>query len=86
MSKDEEKNAIPSRYNWIFKDLGSCNFDILEDKKSITAMYYADGLKKLLTMFKYTTIPKTISQRTIELFILDGYAKVFRYKGSSSLL
>ena len=79
MSKDNKK-SIPSRYDWIFKDLGSCNFDILEDKKSIVAMYYADGLKKLLTMFKYTTIPKTISQRTIELFILDGYAKIFRYK------
>lgn len=81
MSKDEQKKPIPSRYNWIFKDLGSCDFDILEDKKSIVAMYYADGLKKLLTMFKYTKIPKTISQRTIELFILDGYAKVFRYNG-----
>lgn len=80
MPKDEDKKAIPSRYQWIFKDLGSCNFDILEDKQSIVAMYYADGLKKLLTMFKYTTIPKTISQRTIELFILDGYAKIFRYK------
>lgn len=80
MSEDKnEKKKIPSRYNWIFKDLGSCNFDILEDKRSIIAMYYADGLKKLLTMFKYTTIPKTISPRTIELFVLDGYAKIFRF-------
>lgn len=75
-------NVIPSRYQWIFKDNHSVNFDVLDDKKVITSMYYADGLKKLLTMFKYTKIPKTISQRTIELFILDGYAKIFRYKNN----
>lgn len=79
MSKDDKKK-IPSRYNWIFDKVGSCDFDILEDKQQMCAMYYADGLRKLLTMFKYTTIPKTISQRTIELFILNNYAKVFRYK------
>ncbi len=77
-----KKTSIPSRYQWIFKDEHKCNFDVLDDKQLIQSMYYADGLKKLLTMFKYTKIPKTISQRTLELFTLDGYAKIFRFKNN----
>lgn len=80
MSNEKDKK-IKSRYNWIFKGIGSCNADILECKNDIVSMYYADALKKVLTMFKYNKIPKTISPRTIELFTLDGYAKIFRYKG-----
>lgn len=77
--KDNKK--IPSRYNWIFKTAHSeCNFDILEDKRLLMSKFYAEGLKKLLMMFKYPTIPKTISKRSLEMFILDGYAKIFRYK------
>lgn len=74
---DNEK--IPSRYKWIFDESLECSFDILNDKKLLIAKYYGEGLKKLLTIFKYNKIPKTITPRTLEMFILGGYAKIFRY-------
>lgn len=70
---------IPSRYNWIFEN-GDYSDLLIDNKKMLTRKYFNDGLRKLLKIFNYKEIPKTISKRTIELFILGGYAKVF-YKG-----
>ena len=71
---------IPSRYDWDFqntkRDL------IINDKSKLISMYINDALKKILKMFKYSNLPKTISQRTLELFILSGCAKVFK-KGNN---
>ena len=75
------KKKIPSRYNWIFKGgYEECAFDVLDDKPMLIQKYYVEGLKKVLTMFDYKKIPRTISKRTLELFILQGYAKIVRYK------
>ena len=80
MSKNKTK--IPSRYNWIFKGgYDECAFDILDDKPMLVQKYYVEGLKKILTMFDYKKIPRTISKRTLEMFIIQGYAKIVRYKG-----
>lgn len=76
----DNKKQIPSRYKWIFDKAIECHLDILEDKPLLISKYYIEALKKLLTIFKYTKIPKTISKRTLELFILGGYAKIFRFK------
>lgn len=72
-------NNIPSRYNWIF---GYANDLVIDNKDLLIKNYFDEGLRKLLGIFHYKTIPKTISPRTIELFILSGYAKVFKYKNN----
>lgn len=71
-------NKIPSRYNWIFSKKYKSGEMFIDDKDALIRKYFADALKKILTMFKYEKIPETISPRTIELFILSGSARVFR--------
>lgn len=74
-------DKIPNRYNWIFSDNNDCVGGLLiEDKKSIIRYYTLDALRKVMTMFKYTKLPKFMPKKTLEWFILGGYARVFRYK------
>lgn len=73
-------NQIPTRYNWIFETTGYGSM-IIDDKPSLIRKFFFDALRKVLTMFKYTKLPKYIPQRTLELFILTGCAKIFRKNG-----
>lgn len=70
---------IPSKYQWDF-DLRSSKNMIIDDKSKLIRMYVNRGLKIILEMFEYEGLPDTITQRTLELFILGGSAKIFKYK------
>ena len=74
-------NRIPNRYNWIFSKKYKFGDMLIDNKDALIRKFFADALKKLLTMFEYKAIPNTISPRTIELFILSGYARVFKKDG-----
>ena len=67
---------IPSRYNWIFEN-GDKGDLLIDNKNALIRKYFTEGLKRVLCIFDYKKIPKTISPRTIELFILGGYGKIF---------
>ena len=71
--------SVPSRYDWDFTLRSSKNM-LIDDKSRLIRMYINRGLKTILEMFEYKGLPDTISQRTLELFILGGSAKLFKYK------
>ena len=66
---------IPSRYNWMFQKRDE-NL-IIDDKASLIRKYEFEELTQLLEMFTYKDLPPTLDQRTLELFILRGYALIF---------
>lgn len=70
---------VPSKHQWDF-DLRSSKNMIIDDKSKLIRMYVNRGLKIILEMFEYEGLPDTITQRTLELFILSGSAKLFPYK------
>ena len=70
---------VPSKHQWDF-DLRSSKNMIIDDKSKLIRMYVNRGLKIILEMFEYEGLPDTITQRTLELFILGGSAKIFKYK------
>lgn len=70
--------GVPSKHNWDFNQRNSKNM-IIDDKSRLLRMYINRGLKTILEMFKYNNLPDTISQRTLELFILGGSAKLFTF-------
>ena len=73
---------IPNRYNWIFCDKDAKYGELTIDcKERIIRSFYNDALRKILKIFKYDKLPKFIPQRTLELFILGGCAKIFRKDG-----
>ena len=72
-------NQVPSKHQWDF-DLRTSKNMIIDDKSKLIRMYVNRGLKILLEMFEYKGLPDTITQRTLELFILGGSAKIFPYK------
>ena len=72
-------DKIPSKHNWDFDCRSSKNM-IIDDKSKLIRMYVNRGLKILLEMFEYKGLPDTITQRTLELFILGGSAKIFTFK------
>lgn len=73
-------NNISSRYKWDFSEHSKDNM-IIDDKTRLIRMYVNRALKTLLEIFEYKGLPDTITQRTLELFILGGSAKLFNYKG-----
>ena len=70
---------IPSKHDWDFNLRSSKNM-IIDDKSRLIRMYINRALKTLLEIFEYKGLPDTISQRTLELFIMSGSAKLFRFK------
>ena len=70
---------VPSKHQWDFDCRLSKNM-IIDDKSKLIRMYVNRGLKIILEMFEYEGLPDTITQRTLELFILGGSAKIFKYK------
>ena len=72
-------SGIPSKHQWDFNLRSSKNM-IIDDKSKLIRMYINRGLKTILEMFEYKNLPDTITQRTLELFILGGSAKIFKYK------
>lgn len=70
---------VPEKCKWYFDNI-SKDKRFLDDKDKIIRMYLNRGLKTLLEMFEYKGLPDTITQRTLELFILGGSAKLFRFK------
>lgn len=71
---------IPNRFNWIF-DGSAYGTMVIENKNLLIRKFFADALRKVMTIFKYTKLPKYIPKRTFEMFILGGYAKIFRKNG-----
>lgn len=69
---------IPNRANWCLSGLDKM---IIDDKPRLIRKYFNEELVELLSMFKYGNLPDTINERTLELFILGGYALVFRKSG-----
>lgn len=75
-------DRIPSRYDWIFDNtIGYGKNLVIDDKGRLISKFFVDALRKILTMFRYTKLPKNINKRTLELFILGGCAKIFRKDG-----
>ena len=72
---------IPKRYNWIFDTSIGYGGLLIENKEMLIRKFFVGALRKVLTMFKYTKLPKFIPKRTLELFILGGCAKIFRKNG-----
>lgn len=72
-------SGVPSKHQWDF-DLRSSKNMIIDDKSKLIRMYVNRGLKTILEMFEYKDLPDTITQRTLELFILGGSAKLFHFK------
>lgn len=72
-------NTIPNRADWILKDGFTGLF--IDDKHRMIKKYYNEELIEILSMFKYENLPKTINERTLELFILGGYALLFKKDG-----
>lgn len=71
-------DKIPNRSNWVLGD----NVDlIINDKKRLIDKYFNEELIEIMEMFKYSNLPETINPRTLELFILGGYANVFMKDG-----
>ena len=70
--------SVPSKCQWDFELRSSKNM-IIDDKSKLIRMYVNRGLKTILEMFEYKGLPDTITQRTLELFILGGSAKIFHY-------
>ena len=71
-------NNIPNRANWCIKEYSGL---FIDDKKRIIDKYFNDALIELLSMFKYSNLPKTINDRTLELMILGGYAPILIKNG-----
>lgn len=74
----ENPNNVPNRSNWCIKEYSGL---LIDDKKHIIDKYYNDALVELLSMFKYSNLPKTIDERTLELMILGGYAPMMVKNG-----
>ena len=72
---------IPKRYNWIFDSATGYGELLIENKEMLIRRFFISAMRKILTMFKYTKLPRYIPKRTLELFILGGCAKVFRKNG-----
>ena len=72
------KDRIPNRADW---NISQYNNMIIDDKDRLIRKYYDEELVEILAMFKYDNLPKTIDERTLELFILGGYALLFMKDG-----
>lgn len=69
---------IPNRSNWCLKEFSGM---IIDNKRILIDKYYNEELIEILSMFKYSNLPKTINERTFELMILGGYGRVFSKNG-----
>lgn len=71
-------DRIPNRANWMLTDYKEL---MIDDKPRLIQKYFNEELIEILSMFKYDNLPKTINERTLELFILGGYANIFMKDG-----
>lgn len=71
-----ESDKIPNRCNWVLQE-GYTGL-LIDDKERLIRKYFNEEMVEILSMFKYSNLPKTINERTLELMILGGYAPVFK--------
>lgn len=73
-----EQKTIPNRANWVLTENPHM---IINQKNRLINKYFNEEFVELLSMFKYSNLPKTINQRTNEMFILGGYSCIFYLDG-----